>query len=101
MTGAKRTPSLHSGLQSEQHALIERSGVADDLIVRAACDGVDRFAKRAQCALVRELDRHDHRDADGDAEDSQRGAGLLAQQRPQHERPHDHRVTRPSSTRTT
>ena len=72
--------------QAEQHALIERPGVADDLIVRAAGDGVDRLAKRPQRTLIRELDGHDHRHADGDAEDGQRGAGLLAEERAEDER---------------
>ena len=45
------------------------AGIGHDLVVGAAGDGVDRLAERAQRALIRELDGHDHRHADGDAED--------------------------------
>src|SRR5439155_16514611 len=68
-------------LQSQQHVLIETPGVADDLIVRASGDGIDRFAKRAQRALIRELNSDDNGDADGDAGDGERGPRLLAEDR--------------------
>ena len=81
MTGAKRTPSLQSGCNLQQDVLVERPASGDDLIVRSAGHGIDRLAECAQRALIRELDRHDHRDADGDAGDGQRGARLLAHDR--------------------
>ena len=67
--------------QSEEHALVERTGIADDLMIGASGDRVDRFAERTQRALIGELNGHHHRDADGDAEDGQCGARFLTQQR--------------------
>ena len=66
-------------LQAEEHALVERRDVGDDHVIRLAGDRVDRLAKRAQCALIRELNRDDYSDTDGDAEDGEGGAELLAE----------------------
>jgi len=86
--------------QLEQQVLIELTRFADDLVVRAAGDGVDRLAKCAQRALIGELDRDHDGDAHGDSKNCERRPQLLVDHRTQDERASDHRDTRPSSTRT-
>ena len=84
-------------LQFQKQRFVE-SGVGCDLIIGATGNGIDRFAERAQRALIRKRDRNHDGDPHADAEDRQQRPHRFARDGTQHERAdHHQRLTLPSA----